>query len=149
MQSEKGITLISVTIYIIVMLIIIAVISVLTSYFYTNVEINSTKDTLNQQYVKFNSFLAEEVNKKGNKILEIGETENNSDSGNQKYILFSSGNQYTYVPQNQSIYINKVKIAENITDCIFEKGEQNAKTTIKVIIKSENFEKSTTYTLLE
>ena len=64
MQSQKGITLISITIYVIVMLIVVSVITVLTSYFYTNVDINSVSEDLNQQYTKFNSYFTEEVNKK-------------------------------------------------------------------------------------
>ena len=47
MQTEKGVTLISVTIYIIVMLIIVTVITVLTSYFYQNVDINSVSEDFN------------------------------------------------------------------------------------------------------
>ena len=126
MQGEKGITLISITIYVIVMLIVVSVITVLTSYFYTNIDINSVSEDLNQQYTKFNSYFTEEVNKKGNKLLKIGQIE--SDTGNQNYIIFSSGNQYTYVPQNQGIYRNKVKIAQNITGCTFSsKKEANGK----------------------
>lgn len=148
MQGEKGITLISITIYVIVMLIVISVITVLTSYFYTNVDINSVSEDLNQQYTKFNSYFTEEVNKKGNKLLKIGQIE--SDTGNQNYIIFSSGNQYTYVPQNQGIYRNQVKIAQNITGCTFSsKKEVNGKTTITVTITGKNFEKTTTYTLIE
>lgn len=148
MQGEKGITLISITIYVIVMLIVISVITVLTSYFYTNVDINSVSEDLNQQYTKFNSYFTEEVNKKGNKLLKIGQIE--SDTGNQNYIIFSSGNQYTYVPQNQGIYRNQVKIAQNITGCTFSsKKEANGKTTITVTITGKNFEKTTTYTLIE
>ncbi len=150
MQNEKGVTLISVTIYIIVMLIIVAVITVLTSYFYHNVDINSASQNLNQQYTKFNSYFTEEVNKKGNKLLEIGETENESGNGTQKYIIFSSGNQYTYIPENQGIYMNQVKIAQNITGCTFTSNqEENGKTTIMVIIQGENFERETTYTLID
>ena len=67
MRTEKGLTLISVTIYIIVMLIIVSVITVLTSYFYKNVNIQSINQDLNQQYTKFNSYFIKEVNKKGNK----------------------------------------------------------------------------------
>ncbi len=148
MQGEKGITLISITIYVIVMLIVVSVITVLTSYFYTNVDINSVSEDLNQQYTKFNSYFTEEVNKKGNKLLKIGQIE--SDTGNQNYIIFSSGNQYTYVPQNQGIYRNQVKIAQNITGCTFSsKKEANGKTTITVTITGKNFEKTTTYTLIE
>lgn len=148
MQGEKGITLISITIYVIIMLIVVSVITVLTSYFYTNVDINSVSEDLNQQYTKFNSYFTEEVNKKGNKLLKIGQIE--SDTGNQNYIIFSSGNQYTYVPQNQGIYRNQVKIAQNITGCTFSsKKEANGKTTITVTITGKNFEKTTTYTLIE
>ncbi len=150
MQNEKGVTLISVTIYIIVMLIIVAVIAVLTSYFYRNVDINSVSEDLNQQYTKFNSYFTEEVNKKGNKLLEIGETENESGNGTQKYIIFSSGNQYTYIPENQGIYMNQVKIADNITGCDFTSNkEENGKTTITVTIQGNNFERKTTYTLVD
>lgn len=149
MKSEKGVTLISVIIYVIAMLIIVAVITVLTSYFYTNVDINSASEDLNQQYTKFNSYFTEEVNRKGNKILEIGETENNEEEGPQKYIIFSSGNQYTYIPANKGIYMNTVKIAENITDCTFERNDADGKTKITVTINGNNFERVTTYTLVE
>lgn len=149
MKSEKGVTLISVIIYVIAMLIIIAVITVLTSYFYTNVDLNSASEDLNQQYTKFNSYFTEEVNRKGNKILEIGETQNNEEEGPQKYIIFSSGNQYTYIPANKGIYMNTVKIAENITDCTFEKNDADGKTKITVTINGNNFERVTTYTLVE
>ncbi len=142
MQNEKGVTLISVTIYIIVMLIIVAVISVLTSYFYTNIDINAVSEDLNQEYTRFNSYFTEEVNKKGNTIVDIGETDT------QRYVLFSSGNQYTYIPE-QGIYVNQIKIVKNMTDCTFEKGEANGKTTITVTIIGENFNRKTTYTLVE
>ena len=42
MKSEKGVTLISVTIYVIVMTLLVAIISVITNYFYKNVELNES-----------------------------------------------------------------------------------------------------------
>lgn len=159
MQTEKGLTLISVTIYIIVMLIIVSVITVLTSYFYKNVNIQSINQDLNQQYTKFNSYFIKEVNKKGNKILDIqspiklGDKESDDAQNNtntQNYIIFSSGNQYTYIPKNEGIYMNKVKIAQNITGCVFTTNEEeNGKVTVTVTIQGENFERETTYTLVE
>lgn len=159
MRTEKGLTLISVTIYIIVMLIIVSVITVLTSYFYKNVNIQSINQDLNQQYTKFNSYFIKEVNKKGNKILDIqspiklGDKESDDAQNNtntQNYIIFSSGNQYTYIPKNEGIYMNKVKIAQNITGCVFTTNEEeNGKITVTVIIQGENFERETTYTLVE
>ena len=75
MQSEKGITLISITIYVIVMLIVVSVITILTQYFYKNVDVNSVNEDFNQQYTKFNSYFSEEINKKGNKVAGIGDLE--------------------------------------------------------------------------
>lgn len=159
MQTERGVTLISATIYIIVMLIIVTIITVLTSYFYKNVDIHSATQNLNQQYTKFNSYFTEEVNKKGNKILDIqspiklGDKESDDAQNNtntQNYIIFSSGNQYTYIPENKGIYMNQVKIAENITGCDFTSNkEENGKTTITVTIQGDNFERKTTYTLVD
>ena len=141
MKNQKGVTLISLTIYIIVLLIIITIISILSSYFYKNINLNSVKENLNQQYTKFNSYFVEEINQKDNQIIEIGQT------STQKYLIFSSGNQYTYIPENESIYMNRIKIAKDITDCQFIKGEKNKKTTITVIISGNNFERTTRYTL--
>ena len=149
MQTEKGVTLISVTIYIIVMLIIVTVITVLTSYFYQNVDINSVSEDFNQQYTKFNSYFTEEVNRKGNKILDIIEPEEITDENMQVDIVFSSGNQYTFVP-GQGIYMNDVKIAENITACTFTRNKnEQGKTTITVILSGENTQRETTYTLID
>ena len=53
MKSEKGVTLISVTIYVIVMTLLVAIISVITNYFYKNVELNSKQEEINNQYTKF------------------------------------------------------------------------------------------------
>ena len=68
MKTEKGVTLISVTIYVIVMLIVVSIITVLTVYFYRNVDVNSANEDFNQQYTRFNSYFTEEINRKGNKI---------------------------------------------------------------------------------
>ena len=158
MRAEKGVTLITVTIYIIVMLIMISIITVLTSYFYKNVDIQSISQNFNQQYTKFNSYFVKEVNKRGNKVVDIqsvsipqDEEENaETNTSQQNYIVFSSGNQYTYIPKNQGIYMNKVKIAQNITGCTFATHkEENGKTTVTVTILGDNFERETNYTLVD
>ena len=156
MQKDKGVTLITVTIYIIVMLMIVTIMTILTSYFYQNINISSTNQDFNQQYINFNSYFTYEINTKGNKVIDIQspiplkediDTQKNTDK--QNYIMFSSGNQYTYIPENKGIYMNKVKIAQNITGCTFNmKKEENGKTRITVIMQGDNFKRETTYTLV-
>ena len=63
MKTEKGVTLISVLVYVIAMVIVIAVISALTGYFYSNVDINTESQDISKQYTKFNSFFTEDINK--------------------------------------------------------------------------------------
>ena len=152
MQKEKGVTLISVTIYIIVMLIIVSVITVITSYFYNNVDVNAVSQDINQQYTRFNSYFTEEINKKGNKVIDIqsisttgteGEIESNTNQ--QNYIVFSSGNQYTYIPANKGIYMNNVKIAQNIKEDLEISGLLNNKNEYEKFYVSsnpENFKKA-------
>lgn len=143
MKSNKGITLMSVIIYVIGMLIIVTVISVITGYFYKNVDVGDETYNTSQQYTKFNSYFSKEVNMANNKLLEVGEHKS------QKYIAFSSGNQYTYINENESIYRNNVKIASNIKQCTFEKNTRNGKDVISVelVIGEDPLPVNTTYTL--
>ena len=136
MKSERGITLISITIYVIVMTLLVALISIITNYFYKNINISSKQEEINNQYTKFVSYFSEEVNNPENKILEV-KTENDETDNKISYIIFSSGNQYTFVKQNKAIYQGKVKIASFIKDCDFILENE---TTLKVNITFEGEE---------
>ena len=108
MKSQKGVTLISLTIYVIVMAIVVGILSVITTFFYHN-----TKDfrDINPmlEYTTFNSYFSDEVNHSNIKIVKCytGTT-----GGEQNYIIFNNGVQYTYIPANKGIYRNKVKIKD-------------------------------------
>ena len=123
MKSQKGITLISLTIYVIVMVILVAVITTLTTYFYKNVDTSSKQDDINKQYTKFLSYFSEEINRENNEIVEISE--------DKTYVIFSSGNQYTFVGDNHGIYQGLIKIASNIESCEFIQNSEN-KFTVKI-----------------
>ena len=144
MKSEKGITLISVILYVIVMLLVVTIASILTGYFYNNIDINNTEQNANVEFTKFNSFFTEEVNIRGNTILE-SDTEGTSTG--QKYIVFSTGNQYTYIKNNKSIYKNNSKIASDIEEFNLKINNSDSKTTIKIELTSGNITKTTTYAL--
>lgn len=118
MKSEKGLTLISVTVYVIVMALLVGVISIITNYFYKNVNLNTEQENINKQYTKFISYFSEEINTENNKILEIN-TDNSTPGKKISYVIFSTGNQYTFMEENQAIYIGQVKIASNVKDCEF------------------------------
>lgn len=145
MKNEKGITLVSLLIYVIAMLVTITIISVMTSYFYQNIDVSNDKYTSITEYTRFNSYFSEEVNRKNNHVLEI--VSNEPESSNQNFVAFSSGNQYTFVPQNKAIYQNNVKIASGVDLCQFENKIINGKEAIKTTIKIGDMEKTIEYIL--
>lgn len=142
MKSQKGITLISLTVYVIVMAIVVGVIAIISTFFYNN--INDTNADINPitEYTKFNSFFSDEINHTNIKILDCATTEDG-----QNYIVFDNGVQYTYIPENQGIYRNQVKIANGISNCTFTRSIQNGKDIVEVVFEAGNRTRETTYTL--
>lgn len=142
MKSQNGITLISLTIYVIAMAIVVGIVAIISTFFYSNM--NDTAHDLDPitEYTKFNSFFSDEVNHSNIKILDCGTTEDG-----QNYIVFDNGVQYTYIPENQGIYRNQVKIAMGVTNCTFTKNIQNGKNIVNVVFEAGNRTRETTYTL--
>ena len=105
MKSEKGISLVSLIIYLIVMTIVVTIIARISTYFYKNVSSTDSNLEQNEQLVKFNAFITKEINIQDNIVNDIGD--------NGKYIIFNkTQNQYTF--ENGAIYIYKVKICSKI-----------------------------------
>ncbi len=145
MKSEKGITVTSLIIYVIALTIVVASISMLSTYFYRNTA--SVTDRMNPltQYTKFNSFFSEEINHSNIKILACKQE---GQDGKGDYIVFDNGVQYTYVPENKGIYKDKVKICNYVENCEFIRGIQNGKEVITVTIKMQDLaQKTMEYTL--
>ena len=139
MKEERGITLTSIIIYIVALLIVIGIVSSITSYFYRNINLEDKDEITNSQFTKFNSYFTSDINQEGIKIVEAGDNEN------VNYITFSNKTTYTFSKANKSIYMNEVKICENIDSCIFSSEENNQKYDITVNFKSGDFEKQIVY----
>lgn len=140
MNSQKGITLTSVVIYVIVMAMIVGVIATITSFFYSNTAQMSDSATNLGEFNKFNAAFLAEIKKTGNQIYKI---ENES-----QRIIFSSGTVFTY--QDGGIYQNRIKICEGVTDCRFSTKKQEEKQIVSVFIqigKNAEFAKTIEYVM--
>ena len=127
MKSEKGVTLMSLAIYIVLMMIVIAILATVRTNFQSNLNEINQQGAEFSEISKFNMYFLQEVKKQGNDIKSISNNE----------ILFTMGNKYTF--KNNAIYLNdNINIAENIKDCIFSNDLVNGKKIIKVIIIVEN-----------
>lgn len=152
MKSQKGVTLISLTVYIIVMTIVVGTVSLISSYFYTDIKDKANTVEPLVQYTRLNSFLTEEINRPNIKVLECKTTYIDNDQAKgieTSHIVFDNGVQYTFVSKNQGIYRNQAKIAEQIKSCSFTQDMENARTKITVNVQAEknNFNKTQNYSI--
>lgn len=138
MKKDSGITITSIIVYIVAMLVVIGIIATITSFFYTNV--NNANDNSNNisEITKFHMYFLEETTKKDNIINVINDTA----------ISFKSGNTFTF--QDNSIYLNNIKICENVSNLQFKTEEINNKTIINVLViigQNSEYTKTTSYVL--
>lgn len=146
MKKEKGITLISLIIYIISLTLILSLLALISQNFYKNSNLITEKGKYISEYNKFNMFFIEDC-KKNSDIYNISPEKNT--------ITFEDGTTYTYKSEDSGIYRNKVKICKNIIFCDFEKevitDESNfTKNTIKVNVtlgEESSFSSTTSYVL--
>lgn len=137
MKNEKGVTLISLTVYIIVMALVVGVLSIITTFFYKNTIDIKDIDPITE-YITFNTFITDEINHSNIKVLECKDN----------YIVFSNGVQYTFIPANKGIYRNKVKICRGIENCSFETGKEGENDVVRVVFKAQGqSKKNMSYTL--
>ncbi len=134
MKNNKGITMISLITYIMGLTIVLALIATLTTFFFKNI---SAKDLNSDttQYTKFSSIFLEEINNKNNSVIECKSLNNGV-----SYIIFSSGNQYTFNANSKCIYKNKIKICGNVETCDFSYTFVDSKYKIKVNFKTSNID---------
>jgi len=110
-KSQKGITLLSLIIYIVVILVVIGTLSVVSQNFYSSSSYITEMGKYVAEFDKFNMFFIEDV-KNNENIYSITENQ----------IIFEDGTIYTY--SEQSIYRNKIEICSNIYTCVFTQKEE-------------------------
>ena len=140
MRSQKGITLTSLVIYVIVMAAVIGLMGAVINTFYQNTD-NIQKDTQDIiEFNNFNTYLLKEIKKKYNKI----------DSIKDNYVLFTSGNSFSLV--NESICYNNIEICKGVKGITVKQGINGDgvdDTVIYITINFENFSKSMNYKIEE
>lgn len=138
MKNSKGITLISLIVYVVGMTLVVALIATITSFFYKNINVGDINTDNTTQFTKFSSVFSDEINREDNTVIDCKTYTENSIK--ISYIIFSSGNQYTFKKENNAIYKNNIKICENIEDCDFSYIFIDSKYSITVNFKTKNID---------
>lgn len=139
MKNEKGITLSSLVIYIIVMIMVIGVMTRVSLIFYNNTENlnDNTKDII--EFNNFNNYFVKEIKIANNKIDTIAE--------DGAYILFDTGNSFSL--KNNEIFYNDLEIAKNVKNINFKYYTNSEgieeKDIITVNVEFNNYSKQINY----
>ena len=146
LKSNKGITLTSLIIYLIIIVFVSGTASTMLGYFYKNSDQMIASNLTKEQYTRFLSFISKDVNSKDVVSCSVA-------NGTTLTFNYPDNKKHEYIYQNKAIYYsnpdptNKKKIllcrdvSENGTDVFQSSGEQ---IQISVVIGNEQFEKKFT-----
>lgn len=141
MRSNRGITVTSLIIYVIGLVVMIGIMSTFTNYFYKNVDEIVTKESAQDQYSKFLTYVTNDVNSKNLKFFKVG------NEGTSRYAIFKflDDTEHQYILNNNKIYFintdqvdkKKVVLCKNVTKVtdeieIFTYSEDNLTINLKI-----------------
>ena len=98
LKSEKGVTLTTLVIYIIVLVVALGILATVSTFFYKNVVLIKDSAQYAAEFDKFNASFIKDI-------------KNNSEA---KTIVFEDGTTYVYSENDKGIYRNQVKIATHV-----------------------------------
>lgn len=116
MKSERGMTLITIAIYILIVFVVLLMLTTITTNFRDNIKKEDEKSIFLVEYDKFNMYFLNDIKNTNNDLKEI--------DIQGKYIKFTNGNKYIYL--DDKIYLEniddnkKIIIANNIEECNFK-----------------------------
>lgn len=107
MKSEKGITLTSLVLYIMLVLIVLGILATITASFQSNLKEVNKEGTKNSEIDKFNIYFLKDVKKQGNKVASISENKDEiTFSLENESILPNEYQQVEYIESTGTQYID-------------------------------------------
>lgn len=122
MKTEKGITLTSVVVYVLIATALISSTALLSSFFFSNMSLIKEQNQYAPEFNKFSMFFIEDV--KNNKSAEVTTTK----------VTFADGTVYEYKSNEKAVYRNDTKITEKLDSFTFSSSEYVVSNTTKQII---------------
>lgn len=147
MRSQKGITMASLGIYIVVCIIVVAILATITANYRNAIKDMDNESEYAAEYSKFNLYFLEETKNSVNKKAKISDGYNS--------IKFQTENEFKYNNQDKILYLNKntgekIKLIKKVESCTFKIDNENGKNVITVNIKiGETEERELKYVLEE
>ncbi len=121
LNSNKGITLASLVIYIIVLMIVVAIMSNFSGYFYKNLNIITIKEESDEQFTRLLAYLTKDLNQENIRLVKCGQDDD------IKYIIIKleENVEHQYLYKNNTIYYvdkdkeKKICLCDSVNSCEF------------------------------
>ena len=143
MKNDKGITLMTLMIYIISLIIAIAILTIVTTYFRSNLDKMRDNSLDIAEHDKFKVYFLEETKRKDNEVSKDPE------GGTE--IKFTSGNKYKYIKSDSAVYLinttENIKVAERVKYCRFYMEKEGDKTILTVVLEVGNERREVQYVM--
>ena len=143
LKSNRGVTLTSLVIYIIGLTIVIALMGIISNYFYQNITDVTIKQNADEQYSKFLAYLTKDAN--SDNLIYVQSGVQNVDC---VIFKFSDGTEHQYITKDEKMYyINsqsdkneKILLCEKVTTSSENVFNYTDKTlNINLDIDNQNF----------
>lgn len=150
LKSNKGITMTSLVIYIIVLMIVIALMSTFVGYFFKNVKDITYVEDSDEYYSRFMAYLTKDLTADADKICFIASDNDNTNNTDYLIIKFKENtktqSEHQYIYEGETVYyldINnnkKIHLCDTVTNCNFSNVEHSV--TVNMTINNKNYTKT-------
>lgn len=106
MKSQKGITMASLGVYIVVSIIVVATLATIMANYKNSIKTMDNDAEYSSEYNKFNLYFLEEVKKPENSSMERANSIKTVDN-DYNSIKFKTGNEFMYKIKEEILYLNK------------------------------------------
>lgn len=152
MKSQKGITMLTLVVYVASFLVVAGIVGAITTYFYNNMSLLNGNSASSADYNKLNVYIMKQAKTSG--VQVSGKTDNpkkvNQGSDESvKYITFKlpNGTENTFCTIGDILYFNKIKLCENVTDFTVDTSTNGDKQSVTITVVISNIQYKTTYAL--
>lgn len=136
MKNQKGITMASLGVYIVVSIIVVATLATIMANYKNSIKTMDDDAEYSSEYSKFNLYFLEEAKKQENQTApKITTVDNDYNS-----IEFKTENEFKYDIQKEILFLNKstgekIKLIKNVKKCTFKLSTSNGKNIVTVEIQ--------------
>lgn len=147
LKSNRGITITSLIIYVIVLMVVIALLSGFSGYFYKNVNDITIEQNADEAYTRLLGFLTKDFNTDKPIFIRAGISDDNYE---YLTLTFRDGAEHQFIHKLSNLYFidtghNKIiTLCYNVSSCNFSYIENSGQNTVNlnITIDNKSFEKT-------